>query len=71
MPAATPVTIAATPSNCKIRIDGRDAGFVPVNTDLTIGRHEIEFIWEAMGKNKTVTEEIGTQTRRIFQAAPE
>lgn len=71
MPGATPVTIAATPSNCKVRINGRDAGFVPVNTSLTIGRHEIEFLWESIGKNLKVTEEIGTQTKRIFQAAPE
>jgi tRNA A-37 threonylcarbamoyl transferase component Bud32 len=71
MPAATPVTIAATPSNCKVRINGRDAGFVPVNTDLTVGRHEIEFLWESIGKTLTVSEEIGTQTKRVFRAAPE
>ena len=70
LPASTSVTIVATPGNCKIRIDGRDAGFVPVSTDITIGRHEIEFLWESMGKNLTITEEIGTETGRIFRAAP-
>jgi hypothetical protein len=70
LPATTPVTIAATPSNCKIRINGRDAGFVPVNVQLAIGRHEIEFLWEAMGKSLTVTEDVGTGTKRIFKAAP-
>ncbi len=69
LPAATSVTIAANPSNCKIRINGRDAGYVPVNTQITIGRHEIEFLWEAMGKTLTVTEDVGTSTRRIFKAA--
>ncbi|MDX1643593.1 MAG: serine/threonine-protein kinase [Thermoanaerobaculia bacterium] len=71
LPAATPVTIAATPSNCKIRIDGRDAGFVPVNTKLSIGRHEIEFLWESIGRSLTVTEDVGTSTQRIFRAAPQ
>jgi hypothetical protein len=71
LPAATSVTIAANPSNCKVRINGRDAGYVPVNTQITIGRHEIEFLWEAMGKTLTVTEDIGTSTRRIFRTAAE
>jgi hypothetical protein len=71
LPATTPVTIAATPSNCKIRINGRDAGFVPVNANLAIGSNEIEFLWEAMGKTLTVTENVGTGTQRIFRSAPD
>ena len=71
LPAATAVTIAATPSNCKIRINGRDAGFVPLNIQLAIGRHEIDFLWEAMGRSLTVTEDVGTSTGRIFRAAPQ
>lgn len=71
LPAATPVTIAATPSNCRIRINGTDAGFVPLNLQLAVGRHQIEFLWEAMGRTLTVNEDVGTSTKRIFRAAPQ
>jgi hypothetical protein len=71
LPTATAVTIAATPSNCRIRINGRDAGFVPLNIQLTVGRQQIEFLWEAMGRTLTVNEDVGTSTKRIFRAAPQ
>jgi tRNA A-37 threonylcarbamoyl transferase component Bud32 len=70
LPAATDVSIAATPGNCRIRIDGRDAGIVPLNVKLAVGRHTIDFLWDSIGKSMTVTESVDGSTQRIFRAAP-
>jgi hypothetical protein len=70
LPATTDVSIAATPGNCRIRIDGRDAGIVPLNVKLAVGGHTIDFLWESIGKSMTVTESVDGSTKRIFRAAP-
>ena len=70
LPEAVPVTVAATPGNCRIRIDGRDVGYVPAAVSLTVGLHEFEFVWSALDQSLTVTEEISPSTRRVFRAAP-
>jgi len=69
LPPAHRVTVAATPSNCRVRIDGRDVGFVPLEIELAQGGHEIEFVWEALGKTVRRTAEVGPGTGRIFAAA--
>ncbi len=70
LPPATSITIAANPSRCKVRIDGRDAGYVPAEVRLTLGPHEFEFDWESLGKSLTLTRSINAQTGRVFATAP-
>ena len=69
LPPAHRVAVAATPSNCRVRIDGRDVGFVPLEVELAQGGHEIEFVWEALGKTVRRTADVGPGTGRIFAAA--
>jgi hypothetical protein len=71
LPAAVPVTVAATPGNCKVAIDGRDVGFVPAAIEIVPGAHEFRFEWAGVDKSLTVTEEIGPDTVRVFRAAPD
>ncbi len=70
LPATRKVTVGATPGNCRVKVDGRDVGFVPVGVELAYGRHEIEFLWESLGKSARRTEDVGPSTGRIFAAAP-
>lgn len=70
MPATASVTVAATPSNCRVAIDGRDIGFVPATVDIVPGRHEFHFVWDGLDKTLTETEEIRSDTTRVFRAAP-
>ncbi len=69
-PPLTSLTVAATPSRCRIRIDGRDAGYVPVQLDITVGTHEFLFDWDHLGKTLKLTRAITRQTDRVFAAAP-
>jgi len=69
LPPAHSVTVAATPSNCRVKIDGRDVGFVPLQVELAQGSHEVEFVWEALGKTVRRTADVGPGTGRIFAAA--
>ncbi len=71
LPAAVPVTVAATPSFCRVQVDGRDIGYVPAEVELAIGSHDFRFDWENEAKTLTVTRQIGLATRRVFVAAPE
>jgi serine/threonine-protein kinase len=68
-PQAVAVTVAATPGNCKIKIDGRDVGFVPASVRLAVGAHSFDFAW-AGGQTLSVTEEVRPDTTRVFRAAP-
>lgn len=70
LPAATRINIAAAPSRCRLRIDGRDAGDLPTEVRVTLGRHEFEFIWQGLDKSTTLTRQITPRTDRIFAAAP-
>jgi hypothetical protein len=71
LPGAVSVTVGATPSNCKVSIDGRDVGFVPANVDIVPGTHEFRFEWSGMDRSLTTTEEIRPGTSRVFRAAPD
>ncbi len=68
-PRAVAVTVAATPSNCQVKIDGLDVGFVPASVQLAVGAHSFDFAW-AGGQTLSVTEEIRPDTTRVFRAAP-
>ena len=70
LPQAVSVTLAATPSNCRVSINGQDAGFVPVNVNVTLGSHQFEFNWSRLGQSVTFTEQVRPNTNRIFRAAP-
>ncbi|MEZ5332053.1 MAG: serine/threonine-protein kinase [Thermoanaerobaculia bacterium] len=71
MPAAVSITVAATPGNCQVAIDGRDVGFVPATVDIVPGSHEFHFVWSGLDKTLTETEEIRPDTTRVFRAAPD
>ncbi len=68
-PRAVAVTVAATPGNCQVKIDGRDVGYVPANVQLVLGSHSFDFAW-AGGQTLSVREEIRADTTRVFRAAP-
>lgn len=70
LPALAPLTVAATPSRCRVRIDGRDAGYVPIQLDIAVGTHEFLFDWENLGKTLALTRAITAETDRVFAAAP-
>lgn len=70
LPPAVPITVAATPSNCQVTIDGREIGFVPVQVRVAVGRHTFGFRWQGIEEVVEVTEEVTTETSRIFQVAP-
>jgi len=67
----TPLTLAATPSNCRVRIDGGEPRFVPFTLDIAIGKHRFDFEWPGLGTSTTRTEEIRPDTERLFESAPE
>ena len=59
-PRLARANIVATPGNCRIKIDGWDAGTSPLTgLQLTVGRHQIEYEWPALGKSLTKTEIVG------------
>jgi hypothetical protein len=68
-PRAVAVTVGATPGNCQVKIDGRAVGFVPASVQLAIGTHSFDFAWGG-GQTLSVTEEIRSDTTRVFRAAP-
>ncbi len=70
LPQAVSITVAATPSNCQVTIDGREVGFVPVQKRLTIGPHKFGFRWQGVAETIEITEEIGPDSTRVFQVAP-
>lgn len=67
--ATVSVTVAAAPSYCRVRIDGRDIGFVPVTLDIALGEHEFVFDWERLGETRTVRHAIRADTNRVFASA--
>jgi hypothetical protein len=71
LPPTTAVTIGATPSYCRVSIDGRDVGFVPVTMDIAVGDHEFVFDWERIGEQRTVRRAIRLDTDRVFVSATE
>jgi predicted Ser/Thr protein kinase len=71
LPPTVPVSFAATPSNCRVTVDGKDIGFVPVTIDVVVGGHEFQFQWTNLGKSDTFREQVRPSTTRIFRAAPE
>ncbi len=71
LPMATTVTIAANPSRCRVKIDGRDAGYLPAEVSVSLGTHVFEFDWESLGQSLTLTREISATTDRIFATPPE
>ena len=70
LPQSTSVTLAATPSNCRVSINGQDAGFVPVTVKVTLGAQQFEFNWSRLGQSVSFTEQVRPNTDRIFRAAP-
>jgi len=71
LPPAVAVTIGATPSYCRVRIDGRDVGFVPVTLDIAVGAHELRFDWDRLGESQTLQRTVRSDTERIFVSANE
>ncbi len=71
LPLATKVSIAANPSRCRVKIDGRDAGYLPTEVRLTVGAHEFEFDWESLGQSRTLTYKISAQTDLVFATPTE
>lgn len=71
LPALAEITVAANPGYCRVRIDGIDAGYLPVTVQIAVGSHEFRFDWETIGKQLTVTRAIRADTGRVFVAAPE
>jgi len=71
LPATVSVTVAAAPSYCRVQIDGRDVGFVPITLDITLGEHSFTFDWERLGETSTVRRAIRTNTERVFASAPD
>lgn len=69
VPDAVSVQVAAVPSNCRVTIDGRDVGATPVSVDITLGRHEFEFEWPALGRMVTRTEMISEAQQVVFATA--
>ncbi len=69
-PATASINIAAQPSNCRIRIDGRDLGFAPVARDIAYGPHDFAFEWVNPARTIEFTEEIGPDSSDIFRVAP-
>lgn len=63
------VTIAATPSYCRVQVDGRDIGFVPTTIVIAVGEHDFSFDWERLGKTRTVRRRVTTGGERIFISA--
>ncbi|MDX1503091.1 MAG: serine/threonine-protein kinase [Thermoanaerobaculia bacterium] len=71
LPAVARVAVAAAPSRCKVRIDGREVDFVPFTVELAVGTHRFDFDWETLGVTRTVEQEITAETDRVFAAASE
>lgn len=69
VPDVLSVQVAAVPSNCRVRIDGRDVETTPFRANITRGRHEFEFEWPALGQSVTRTEMISEPEQRVFATA--
>ena len=67
-PKAVPVSIAASPANCRVSIDGSFVDVTPINDRLlTVGQHEFVFEWPAQGRTKTSRLTISRPRQRIFE----
>ena len=69
VPDVLSVQVAAVPSNCRVRIDGRDVETTPFRANITRGFHEFEFEWPALGQSVTRTEMISEPQQRVFATA--
>ena len=58
-PRLARANIVATPGNCRIKIDGWDAGTSPLTgLQITVGSHRIDFEWPTLGKSLTKSEVV-------------
>ena len=71
MPPVASLRVAATPSNCRVKIDGIDIGFVPITVQLVVGTHGFVFDWVTMGKTLDITQNIRLDTGRLFVVPPQ
>jgi serine/threonine protein kinase len=69
LPMTTTVKVAASPSRCRVRLDGQDLGFVPLTLDLVLGRHRFEFEWQHLGVTSSFEREVTAETARVFATA--
>ncbi|MDA8018907.1 MAG: protein kinase [Thermoanaerobaculia bacterium] len=66
-PRVARANIVATPGNCRVRIDGWDAGTSPINDlPITVGAHKLEFEWPTLGRKLTKTEVISPSGNNFF-----
>ena len=70
LPPSTSITVAANPSRCRLRIDGRTAGDLPTEVEVTVGEHLFEFTWDALEKQTSLRRHITARTERVFATAP-
>jgi serine/threonine protein kinase len=70
-PGLTRLTVAATPSNCRVRIDGGEPRYVPFTLDIALGSHRFDFEWPGLGTSTTRSQEIRPDTERLFESAPD
>jgi serine/threonine protein kinase len=70
LPPVASLRVAATPSNCRVKIDNIDIGFVPITVQIVVGTHDFTFDWVTLGKTLNVTRQIRLDTGRLFEAAP-
>lgn len=59
-PRVSAVGLVANPGNCRVKIDGWDVGSTPIrNLRITVGTHDFEFFWPALGETHRFTRTIG------------
>ena len=66
LPGAVTIQVAAVPSNCRVRIDGRDVDATPFSITVTLGRHAFEFEWPALNHTVMRNELISQPQQRVF-----
>ena len=71
VPPAIPFSVTAVPGNCKVSIDGQDAGTTPIlDLPVAAGRHDFVFEWPGLGKTLERSEEVSDSFRRINARPP-
>ncbi|MEE2777355.1 MAG: PEGA domain-containing protein, partial [Acidobacteriota bacterium] len=66
VPAAVDFRVAANPGNCRVYINDRLIGELPVSQSLIPGTYRFRFEWPASGETREKSETITTQTTQVF-----
>ncbi len=69
LPGVVTVRVMAQPSRCRLSVDGREIDWLPADVALPLGSHQLTFVWDQLGAQRTVEVEVTPETERFVVSA--